>query len=105
MFKYKFMNGYTAEVPNTAMNPNSINMQQVRWTPDVPDFESMGNQFLGEYLYSFVPKMVQPAVNRMNSKTLWATEFAGQTITIEFTPNQRPNYNVMVVFANPEEKN
>jgi len=99
MFKYKFMNGYTAEVPNKAMNPGVVNTSEIIWSPEVPNFEGIGNQFMGEYLYSFIPRLVQPQVDRINQKVGYLVDLKGRQIMVEFTPNDRPHFEMMPIFA------
>ncbi len=98
MNKYKFANGYTAEWPNKAINPNGVNTQEIQWTPSRPSFDDCGNQFLGEYLYAFVPKMIQPVANRMQESILYCVDTGlGPIIKIDFKPNERPRYSQMVL--------
>jgi len=97
MNKYKFANGYTAEWSNKAVNPDSINVKEVRWSPKQPNLQDCGNQFIGEYLYGFIPRLCQPSVNRMQKSMLYCFDTAmGPVVEIEFRPNERPKYNQMV---------
>ena len=97
MNTYKFLNGYKAHWSNKAINPNEINKIEVEWTPKPPDLTDLGNQFAGEYMYSFIPKMYQPIANRMNTVIpyMLPLPIGDAMLKIDFIPNEKPKYKEM----------
>ena len=98
MNKYKFMNGYVAQWPNKATSPGDVYAQKISWLPRDPNVEDCGDQFMGEYLYSFIPRMCQPIANRTQSGFLFRHDTrVGPIIEISFKPNEKPKYKEMLL--------
>ena len=105
MNKYKFANGYVAEWPNKAINPEGINMNESHWSPEVPDVHKLGDQFVGEYLYAFIPKMMQPAVNRTQKRMMYVFDTNMEVcVYIDFKPNKSPEYSPFVLPVNNQNE-
>ena len=97
MNKYKFANGYVAQWSDKAINPEQLNTNEIIWSPNQPNLQDCGDQFIGEYLYSFVPRMMQPIVNRTQKKMLYAFDTTMDcVIMVKFQPNQKPIYEEVV---------
>lgn len=90
--KYKFENGYTAEWRNQAINPGDTNHLTIQWTPKEPDLHELGNQFVGEYLYKFVPLLCQPIANRIKQPFPYRMNMGPYILCVLFKPNKRPKY-------------
>jgi hypothetical protein len=95
MNKYKFENGYSVEWRDRAINPGEINHLQFEWEPKVPNMFELGNQFIGEYIYKFVPRMCQPIANRTKQPFPYSIDMPNSgVLLVIFKPNERPKYMV-----------
>jgi len=105
MNTYKFSNGYKAYWNNKAINPESVNTMQFEWTPKPPDVLELGNQFFGEYMYSFIPRVYQPIANRMNEVIpyIMPLPIGDALLQIDFIPNERPKYKEMYYPMNMQQ--
>lgn len=97
MNTYKFLNGYKAYWSNKAINPDGVSTIEVEWTPNPPNLRDLGNQFVGEYMYGFIPKMYQPIANRMNQviPCVFPLPVGDAMLQIDFIPNEKPKYKEM----------